>query len=233
MNYLFQMDEVTVKCSPVILSSAEGSQLLEEVKLTSGPFHVFLSLVYCKQRVRNSCGIHSCGLILNAHYKSNCLSKEIVPEITELPYSEKNMIEHKLTVAALTYCNVLHTWRQSGVTLSDIADILIFHGCKVEIFYASSSSVKEFRCRTIDALSKSSCGVIVNFNRTCLGQGYNYAHHSPLGAYHEKEDKFLIYDTGSEPASWVTSKSLFAAMNTIDLCSNKSRGYLIAKMPGS
>lgn len=70
--------------------------------------------------------------------------------------------------------------------------------------------------------------LIVNYHRTGVGQKGG-GHFSPIAAYHEKSDSFLVYDVAryKYPPSWVNTKELWNAMNTIDSDSGKTRGYLL------
>ncbi len=56
------------------------------------------------------------------------------------------------------------------------------------------------------------------------------AHWSPLAAYHEGTDRFLVLDVARfrYPPYWATAADLFKAMNTTDLDSGKSRGFVVA-----
>ena len=68
--------------------------------------------------------------------------------------------------------------------------------------------------------------VLVNYARRALGQqGGGYI--SPLGAYDERSDSFLIMDVNPNraPWVWVRSDDLIAAMRTFDTIEN--RGYLL------
>lgn len=70
--------------------------------------------------------------------------------------------------------------------------------------------------------------VIVNYLRPAVGQTGG-GHVSPLGAYDEESDSFLVLDvnaTGQEWA-WVPAASLIKAMRTRDVAEN--RGYLLVK----
>ena len=61
-------------------------------------------------------------------------------------------------------------------------------------------------------------------------------HISPLGAYDEKADRFLILDVAryKYPPVWVKTSDLFDAMNTTDSDNNnKTRGYAVVLAQGS
>ena len=86
----------------------------------------------------------------------------------------------------------------------------------------SASSAAEY-------LSRENHFVIVNYHRKALGQEWG-GHISPLAAYDEKADRFLILDVAryKYPPVWVTTSDLFDAMNTPDPDNeNKARGYVL------
>jgi hypothetical protein len=77
--------------------------------------------------------------------------------------------------------------------------------------------------------------VIVNFLRSALGEDPKgpleaslAGHYSPLAAYHEESDRFLMLDVAGYkyPPAWVEASDLYAAMTAVDVDSGKSRGFL-------
>ena len=68
--------------------------------------------------------------------------------------------------------------------------------------------------------------VLVNYDRKTLGQKGG-GHISPLGAYDEASDSFLIMDVNPNraPWVWVSATQLIKAMRTFDTVEN--RGYLL------
>ena len=77
--------------------------------------------------------------------------------------------------------------------------------------------------------------VIVNFLRKTLGEEIG-GHISPLAAYDEKSDRFLILDVAryKYPPVWVKTADLFDAMNTPDPDNdNKTRGYVLISSQAS
>lgn len=69
------------------------------------------------------------------------------------------------------------------------------------------------------ALIDPDARVMINYDRKGLGQ-VGGGHFSPLGAYHEKTDSFLIVDVAKYkyPPVWVGADTLFSAMSTVDKC---------------
>jgi len=70
--------------------------------------------------------------------------------------------------------------------------------------------------------------VIVNYFMGTLGQG-PFGHISPIAAYHEDSDHFLLLDVWPETKEvWVEAQSLWDSMDTHDSDSKKNRGWVIA-----
>jgi len=71
----------------------------------------------------------------------------------------------------------------------------------------------------IEALRKSRSRLIINYHRMWLGQ-LGGGHFSPIGAYNEEIDSFLILDVSKYkyPPVWATFAQIYQAMSTIDNC---------------
>jgi hypothetical protein len=117
-----------------------------------------------------------------------------------------------------------------GMTLDELAALLRSHNVKVEVYYASGTTLNQFRAQAKANLTRSGDYIIVNYQRSVLGQGKS-GHISPLAAYHEQSDRFLIEDVASYkyPPVWVSTENLWKAMNTTDSISKKTRGYLVVR----
>jgi hypothetical protein len=74
--------------------------------------------------------------------------------------------------------------------------------------------------------------IAVNYRRNHVGQPPG-AHFSPLAAYDEASDSFLILDVARYkfPPVWVAAADLFDAMNTLDSDSGKTRGFIVVSAP--
>jgi len=118
------------------------------------------------------------------------------------------------------------------MSLAEVGDLLKAHGCHASVVYAADSSVETFRQQGVQALSHadSSSAIIVNYDMDTLGQGVVCGHHSPLAGYHAHTDRFLLMDVWPDTSPcWATVTSLYAAMNTVDSDTGKTRGYCIAQ----
>ena len=114
-----------------------------------------------------------------------------------------------------------------GLQLRQLAQVLSSHGLKVETRVVDASADAAAVRREIAAnLASGDDYVLVNYARRALGQEGG-GHISPLGAYDEGSDSFLIMDVNPNraPWVWVGSDDLIAAMRTFDTVEN--RGYLL------
>ncbi len=59
-------------------------------------------------------------------------------------------------------------------------------------------------------------------------------HISPLAAYNEETDRFLILDVSryKYPPIWVKAEELWQGMQTIDVASGKTRGFVLIARQG-
>ncbi|MES2906686.1 MAG: phytochelatin synthase family protein [Pseudomonadota bacterium] len=114
-----------------------------------------------------------------------------------------------------------------GIQLRQFATLLAGNGTDVEL-HVVADDLPESGIKTdmIKNLSTKGDFVIVNFARKALGQ-QGGGHISPIAAYDEQSDSFLMMDVNPNRASWVwvKSKDLIASMRTFDTVEN--RGYLL------
>ena len=117
--------------------------------------------------------------------------------------------------------------RDYGLQLRQLAQVLRSHGLEVVTRVVDDGTDAEAIRREIAAnLASGDDYVLVNYARKALGQ-QGGGHISPLGAYDEGSDSFLIMDVNPNraPWVWVGSEDLIAAMRTFDTVEN--RGYLL------
>jgi hypothetical protein len=118
---------------------------------------------------------------------------------------------------------------RQGMTLDQLGGLLALHPVAVEVHHAVDGGLDGFRAAARAALGEKDHFVIVNYLRRALGQETG-GHISPLAAYDDKTDRFLILDVAryKYPPVWVKASDLFDAMNTSDAANdNKTRGYVI------
>jgi len=115
-----------------------------------------------------------------------------------------------------------------GMTLDDLGGVLAAHELKVAVVHAADSDLETFRKDAVAALADSDHFILVNYLRKTIGQEAG-GHISPLAAYDEDTDRFLILDVSryKYPPVWVEASALFDAMNTPDADNgNMTRGYV-------
>ena len=217
--------------SLVDLSSAEGQRLLAEVKEDGTLHQPFIGQIFRKQNGRSNCALQSAALLLNSSFLAKCFPESCARDLQtkytyaeQLPFAEERMLDAEVA-RAVTSVERVDT---RGATLDELCRIFAAYGCKVDSNHATESSIESFREKCKAALSTNHTGAVVNYHMTTLGQGTFGGHHSPLGAYHSGEDRFLLWDTWPKTeVCWAKTDDLFRAMNTLDQQSNESRGFCI------
>jgi hypothetical protein len=114
-----------------------------------------------------------------------------------------------------------------GFQLRQFADLFEKHGAKVTIRVVNQQAdFEQMKQEILENLKRHDDYVAVNYKRSALGQPGG-GHISPIGAYHQDSDSFLIMDVIPSIAEWVWVKAdfLFEAMQTCDTVEN--RGYLL------
>lgn len=115
-----------------------------------------------------------------------------------------------------------------GMTLDELGGMLAAHDLNVVVVHAAESDLDRFRRTAIAQLEDDDHFILVNYLRKAIGQEAG-GHISPLGAYDEDTDRFLILDVSryKYPPVWVEAAALFSAMNTTDADNkDRTRGYV-------
>ena len=114
-----------------------------------------------------------------------------------------------------------------GLQLRQLAQVLRSNRTKVTVRIVNEAvDIKSIRVEIIKNLVTKDDYVLINYARKALGQKGG-GHISPLGAYDQQSDSFLIMDVNPNKAPWVwvKFKDLISAMRTFDTIEN--RGYLL------
>ncbi|HEY3719139.1 MAG TPA: phytochelatin synthase family protein [Roseiarcus sp.] len=203
----------------VDLRSPRGEAFLLEAHALEAYFPI--SVVFETQKTQAYCGVASMVMVLNA------LRAPAPPSPEYQPYrifTQDNLLDDKSD--AIRPRDLL---AHRGMTLDQLGQILALHPLTVEVRHAVPGGIDEFRKSAADYLSRENHFVVVNYYRKALGQERG-GHISPLAAYDEKNDRFLILDVAryKYPPVWVTASDLFDAMNTPDPDNaDKTRGYVL------
>lgn len=122
----------------------------------------------------------------------------------------------------------------AGMSLAQLRDLLRTHGLETALSYASGTDIDGFRSLAKENLSTSGDFLLVNYQRGKLGQS-EIGHISPIAAYHAETDRLLILDVAvhNYPPVWVSTATLWNAMNTIDNWADRSRGFIVVREGGA
>lgn len=210
--------QIALPSTSTPLTSEVGQRLLTE----STDKADFLSLaVHAQTQVNGShCGPASCVMVLNALGVP-------APDSADHPpykYFDQENFFTPATEQVLPRDTLLH----HGATLEQLAGMLRAHGLKVRAVHAADGGLEAFRDQVRAAMASGQQYVLVNFVRQPLNQEGG-GHFSPIAAYHEGTDQFLVMDVAryKYPPFWVPAADLFKAMNTFDKDANANRGYLV------
>jgi hypothetical protein len=116
-----------------------------------------------------------------------------------------------------------------GLELRELGGILAAHGLTVEVRVVDDKTSDEsVRKELLENLRTPGDYAVVNYFRPALGQKGG-GHISPLGAYDQESDSFLILDVNPNAQKWVwvPAPLLVKAMRTRDV--NENRGYLLVR----
>lgn len=117
--------------------------------------------------------------------------------------------------------------RDPGYQLRQLDEMLRANGAATRMTVADDRAADErIRRDLIDNLSRPGDYVVVNYRRDLAGQRGG-GHISPLAAYDEASDSFLVLDVNPSFArwAWIPAPALIRAMRSPDLV--ESRGYIL------
>jgi hypothetical protein len=105
----------------------------------------------------------------------------------------------------------------SGMSLAQLDRLAQAVGFTAQVVYVDSLSLEQFRDRLKASLDGARGYVLVNDDRRVLHQS-GIGHISPIGAYDEERDLFLVLDEASYhyPFTWIPAQMLYDASHTRD-----------------
>lgn len=115
-----------------------------------------------------------------------------------------------------------------GFQLRQLHELFLAHKFNSEIHVVDEKvTLKDLRAELKNILKDASRIIVVNYKRSEMGQPRQNGHLSPVAAYDDKSDSFLILDVNPNIShwGWVKAEALLKAMRTFDTVEN--RGYLI------
>ena len=201
------------------LKSPKGEALLLETRALEAYFPI--SVAFETQKNQAYCGVASIVMVLNAIRAPAPTTPEYQPYNV---FTQDNVLNEK-TDAILPRAVLA----RQGMTLDQLGQILSLYPVNAEVRHAAAGGLDEFRKTASAYLADKNHFVLVNYLRKALGEERG-GHISPLAAYDEKADRFLILDVAryKYPPVWVSASDLFEAMNTADASNeNKTRGYVL------
>jgi hypothetical protein len=200
------------------LNSSEGEKLLMDSKALQDYFP--LSIQFVTQKNQAYCGVASSIMVLNA------LSIP-APEAPEYPpyhlFTQDNFFNAQAQKVVTP-----EVVSRKGMTLDQLGKLLESYSVKAEVHHGADSSLEEFRTLAVKNLQEPGNFVLVNYLRKAIGQETG-GHISPVAAYNEQSDRFLILDVSryKYPPVWVKASDLWQAMATVDSDSGKTRGFVL------
>ncbi len=206
-------------------NSAQGETLLVESQARKD--YIPLSLQFETQDNLAFCGVASMVMVLNALSIS-------APKATEWVryhrFTQDNIFDNPKTETVISK----ETVSRQGMTLQELGGLLKSYPLDVEIYHGDEVSLEAFRQKIVNNLKQANNFVLVNYLRSTIGQERG-GHISPIAAYHEDSDRFLILDVSryKYPPVWVTAEDLWKATNTIDSTSQKTRGLVLISSQSS
>ena len=119
--------------------------------------------------------------------------------------------------------------RDPGLQLRQLHKMLKLHGVESKLQIVDQTTTDDqVRKELVANLARAGDFVVINYHRKSLGQPGG-GHISPVAAYDEQSDSFLVMDVNPNKAPWVwvSATDLIAAMRTKDTAEN--RGYLLLR----
>ncbi len=115
-----------------------------------------------------------------------------------------------------------------GFQLRQLHQLFEKHGAKTILRVVDKNlTVKQMKADFLKNLAHTDDYVVINFQRSVLTPEKRVGHFSPIGAYHQASDSFLLLDVTPNKSGWIWVQAdlLFKAMQTFDTIEN--RGYLL------
>ncbi|MBW4574106.1 MAG: phytochelatin synthase family protein [Aphanothece sp. CMT-3BRIN-NPC111] len=200
-------------------NSVAGEQLLIESKARQDYWP--LSMQFVTQNNQAYCGVASSVMVLNALSIPAPEAPQYAPFHM---FTQENFFNNEQTKKVVSPDVV----SRKGMTLNQLGQLLESYSVKAKVYHSADSSIEEFRQLAVDNLKEPGNFILVNYLRKAIGQEKG-GHISPIAAYNQQTDRFLILDVSryKYPPVWVTATDLWQAMATLDSDSGKTRGFVL------
>jgi hypothetical protein len=208
----------------IALDSKRGEQLLFSSQTRSD--YLPLSLEFVTQDNLAYCGVASLVMVLNAlDVKAPVSSNHQIPGVVSYEFfNQDNVFENPKSHEAVA----VEAISKQGMTLEELGKLFQSYQLEAQAVHGEEVDLAQFRQLIVQNLQQADNFVVVNYLRTSLGQEGG-GHISPIVAYHEESDRFLILDVARYryASVWVKAESLWKAINTVDSVSDKTRGFIL------
>lgn len=214
----------TLPLSPNLINfnSSQGKKLLTDSSSIEDFFP--LSMQFVTQNNQAYCGVASIVMVLNGLGIPAPEAPQYKPYRV---FTQENFFNNEATRKVISPEKV----SRQGMTLEQMGQLLASYGVKVQVYHASDTTLAEFRKLAVANLKEPGNFVLVNYLRREIGQERG-GHISPLAAYNQQTDRFLIMDVSryKYPPVWVKAADLWKAMATTDRVSGKTRGFVLTQV---
>ncbi len=209
---------LTLPQNLIAFNSPEGEKLLFESQSRDDFFP--LGMQFVTQNNQAYCGVASIVMVLNGLQIPAPEAQQYSPYRV---FTQENFFNNEATRKVLAPEVV----SRMGMTLEQIGQLLASYGVKVKVYHAADTNLENFRKLVSENLKQPANFVLINYLRKEIGQEKG-GHISPIAAYNEKTDRFLIMDVAryKYPPVWVKTADLWKAMAKPDSVSRKTRGFV-------
>ncbi|MGQ4649711.1 phytochelatin synthase family protein [Lyngbya aestuarii] len=200
------------------LNSPQGEQLLMTSQARKD--YLPLSIHFITQENLAYCGVASIVMVLNAL----SIPAPESPGFGQYRFFTQENFFNSQAKKVITPDVVA----RQGMTLEELGQLLESYPVKAQVYHGGDVTLEEFRRLLAQNLQETGNFVLVNYLRKAIGQETG-GHISPVAAYNEQEDRFLILDVSryKYPPVWVTAEELWQATATVDPVSGKTRGFVL------
>jgi hypothetical protein len=203
----------------VALNSEEGIKNFSESQNKKDYWP--LSAYFETQKTLTFCGVTSAVMVLNA---LNINPPSITQYAPYQIFTQENFFTSQVSLIVSE-----EDVKQKGMSLDLLTRAInTFSGVHAIAYHTKAFTKEACKSKIIAALKNKNSFVIVNYIRKYLGEEEG-PHFSPIAAYDEATDRFLIMDVSryKYPPVWVKSVDLWNAMNTY--YEGRNLGFIIVQ----
>jgi hypothetical protein len=237
----------------ILLAGQQSSQLVDWSsdqgiqRVSDSKFKVdFFPLANNFQTQANGilCGPTTASIVLNAlrlskkdkrlpYRSSKASDSKYIPDgfdIRVRMYSHDNFIgslTEKVKTRSQIFGEPIDGKQDFGLQIRQLHKMFLAHGAVSRLRVVNDNiSLDKMRSEIVANLQSKDDYVVINYARKLVGQN-GPGHISPIGAYHETSDSFLVMDVTSYDHNWVwvPANTLYKALKSFDTVEN--RGYLL------